>query len=101
MDIRITDKYELRRVDAMNWQLYKLKKLEGGKRKGEVDWVPLQCFPRDVPQAVRWIAENAPRADWAYCKVDLDDFLAEMEKLEQSMGRHARAFARSIEKGGE
>lgn len=101
MNIRITDKYELRRVDAMNWQLYKLKELESGKRKGEVDWVPLQCYPSDVAQAVRWIAEYAPKADWADCEADLRGFLEEMEKLEQSMKRHARTFARAVEKGGE
>lgn len=101
MDIRITDTYELRRVDSMNWQLYKLKELEGGKRKGEVDWVPLQCYPHDAAQAVRWIVENAPKADLADCETDLRGFLAEMAKLEQSIKRHAREFVRALDKDGE
>lgn len=99
MNIKITDKYELRRVDSLNWQLYKFKKLEGGKRKGEVDWVPLQCFPRNVEQAVRWIVENAPRADWEDCETDLRGFLDEMENLEESIKSHAKAFQEAVKNG--
>ena len=65
MNIRLTDNYELRRVDTLNWRLYErrgVKKREsrGGKRTGEVltEWVALDCFPRTVDSACAWILEN-------------------------------------------
>lgn len=65
MNIRLTDNYELRRVDTLNWRLYEykaVKKKDGsrGKRTGEVqhEWVALDCFPRTVDSACAWILEN-------------------------------------------
>jgi hypothetical protein len=65
MNIRLTDNYELRRVDSLNWRLYErkaVKKKDGsrGKPTGEVltEWVALDCFPRTVDSACAWILEN-------------------------------------------
>lgn len=65
MNIRLTDNYELRRVDSLNWRLYErrgVKKKDGsrGKPTGEVqhEWVALDCFPRTVYSACAWILEN-------------------------------------------
>ena len=65
MNIRLTDNYELRRVDSLNWRLYEhkaVKKKDGsrGKPTGEVqhEWVALDCFPRTIEGACAWILEN-------------------------------------------
>ena len=65
MEIRLTDNYELRRVDSLNWRLYErrgVKKLDSkrGKRTGEVqtERVALDCFPQTVEGACAWILEN-------------------------------------------
>ena len=66
MNIRLTDNYELRRVDTLNWRLHErrgVKKKDGsrGKPTGEVqhEWVALDCFPRTVGGACAWILENS------------------------------------------
>lgn len=58
----MTDNYELRRVDSLNWRMYerrgvKKRESKGGKRTGEVltEWVALDCFPRTIESACAWI----------------------------------------------
>ena len=95
MDIRLLDNYELRRVDDRNWQLYKLKELESGKRKGEVDWVPLGIYPQTIEGSIQWIFENAPKADWENAKCDLEGAIGELREIERDMAAHAREFGKA------
>lgn len=106
MNIRLTDNYELRRMDALNWRLYEykpVKKLDkparlGGKRTGEVamEWVALECYPRDIEHAIRWIFEYAPKRNWANAECDLRGAIEELRAVERDMAAHAREFEKAV-----
>lgn len=99
MDIRLTDDYELRRVDSLNWQLYQMKEKKNGKNRGEVGWVPVRCYPRSVADALEWLAEHVPKRDWGPGTVDLREAAAKMRELERDVARHAEAFERGLRDG--
>ena len=95
MNIRVLDTYEVRRMDQSNWQVWQYKVLEGGKRKGEMDWVALNSFHGTVSAAVGWIAKHAPRNLYLAADVDLQGAIDCMREIERDMAKHAKAFEKA------
>ena len=65
MNIRLTENYELRRMDSLNWRMFEHKLVEKkdgarGRKTGEkrMEWVGLECYPRDIESAIRWIPRS-------------------------------------------
>lgn len=101
MNIRLTDNYELRRVDSLNWRLYerrgvKKRESKGGKRTGEVltEWVALDCFPRTIESACAWILENGKdytRDESLTLAQAVDEFKRTADDLKHAVERAVRS----------
>lgn len=102
MNIRLTDNYELRRVDTLNWRLYerrgvKKRESKGGKRTGEVltEWVALDCFPRTVGGACAWILENGKD----YTRDESLTLAQAVNELKQTADDLKRAMEKAVRHG--
>lgn len=103
MNIRLTDNYELRRVDSLNWRMYerrgvKKRESKGGKRTGEVqhEWVALDCFPRTVESACVWILENGE----GYTRdesLTLEESITEYREIADELTRNVKRYAEVVE----
>lgn len=90
--IRVTDTYEIRRCDSLNWQVWRYKEAEKGKSKGEMEWVRLPSFHGSVRSALQWIANNAMREERADVDVDLEGAIEALRGIERDIAAHADAF---------
>ncbi len=104
MIVDVTEYYQLRCNDGINWQVYYFKHIDPkkGRRPKNVDaemnekeqkWVPLPSYHRSVESGVKWILLNLPK-DQKYKKekVTLKGFLTELNKIVKD----AEAFARKV-----
>lgn len=105
MNIRLTENYELRRVDSLNWRMFEHKLVEKkdgarGRKTGEkrMEWVGLECYPRDIESAIRWILQYAPKKNWADGETDLRGALDSLREIERDMAAHAAEFGKAVAK---
>ena len=103
MNIRLTDSYELRRVDPLNWRLYEhkaVKKKDGsrGKPTGEVqhEWVALDCFPRTIESACAWILENG-KGFTRDESLTLEEAIAEYREIADALMRNVKRYAKVMD----
>lgn len=98
MNIRINDKYELRRLDAMNWQLWKYKKLDGGKNKGSMAWVAMGRYYQTLSQALKAVYEFELRENAG--SLDLKQAIKTAIQIERDLERVGERN-RHLMEGGE
>lgn len=93
--VEVTDIYQLRCSDRMNWQVFKLKGVkkrgEDGKASGKVEkqWVGLPSFHGTVSSGVMWILKDMSKSS-KKDKVTLNEFLEEMNKVSNKVIRSIR-----------
>jgi hypothetical protein len=103
MNIRLTDNYELRRINSLNWQLFEWREVEkldkpaskGGRKTGEKvsEWVALDCFPRTIESACAWILENGngyTRDESLTLAQAVDEFKRTADDLKHAVERAVR-----------
>ena len=95
--IRLTENYEIRRYDSMNWRMYVRKEITRGDRKGEVDWVPQQAYFGTIEAALsHLLKDHALNGDDE--KTDVKGAIRNLRKVEQDARAHAEAFRDGLRK---
>ena len=95
MRVRILDDFEVRYMDAQNLRVWQYKELERGERKGQMDWVPLESYHRDIGDAVAWLRKNMPRRKYRAVEADLEGTLGILREIERDMAGHAKRFEKA------
>lgn len=80
MNVKITDRFELRTFDKLNMRLYEYR-----PKKGEVvkQWCACDCYFRDVPSAVAFVYRRLQRDD-PY-EGELKGAIARMESIAEML----------------
>ncbi len=89
MNVRILDRYELRPIDALNWQLWELR---GGRDGGAAKWSPAGRYYQTLSQALRAVYERELRAFEDTC--DLPRAIKEAQAIERRLLAAAEEAAR-------
>ena len=97
MDVRVTDRYELR-GDVLQWQVFVLKEVTN-KETGETreDWVGTGHWYADIEHALLYILERYPRAKSAEA-TQLNAALEDLHELKDDIRRSARRFEKGLAK---
>ena len=97
MIIEVTDGYELRCIDGMNWQVFHLKSVEkkdeSRKKTGvfEEQWVGLPSYHGSISAGIDWIINHMPKnAKNREERKNLQQFLADLKKITGKLERLAK-----------
>ena len=89
MIIEVTDEYELRCTDGINWQVFKFKerKTRGEDRKytgeSEKQWVALPSYHGSIESGVSWIINDMPKKKTLNQRKTLEQYIKDMKTLER------------------
>lgn len=99
MIVQVTDDYQVRCADKMNWQVYELctvkKRGEDGSYSGKTEkqWIGLASYHRSVKGAVIWIGNRIAKSDkYNNVKTDLKGFVKEMDAIADRIERAADKY---------
>ena len=90
--ITVLDDFEIRLMDTLNWRVWQHKELEGGKRKGEKDWVALDSYHSTVKSAVEWVSKHASRTLDDGERAGLEEAIGKLGEIERDIAKHAERF---------
>ena len=98
--IRLTENYEIRRHDSMNWRMWRRKEITKGKRRGEMDWVPQEAYFGNIEAALgHLMRDHALNGDKE--KTDVKGAIANFRRLENEIKSHAKEFREGMAKQKE
>lgn len=92
MRIRVTDEYELRDSDALNWQVFEYREIT--KKDGSVvkEWTPRAAYFSRLSGALDWIIQQLPRKRENGTLVTLQDALKDIRKMAKEVKKYAEKF---------
>ena len=90
MDIRITDGYELRPIDSLNWQLFELREVNKKDGSKSVEWVATGNYFSRLDGAVEFVMRHLLKKNQKQAVVTLADALDELRgiaaEIKKNMG---------------
>lgn len=98
MNIRVTDDYELRVVDALNWQVYEFKEVKHKDGTKSVDWVGTGNYFTRLDGAIEWIWHQLPRKRQNGTLVTLQDALKAIRGMLAEVRECADRIERAVTK---
>lgn len=97
MDIRVTEDYEVRAADSLNWQVWNLREVAKKDGTKSVEWVATGNYFSRLDGAIEWIWHQLPRNRQKGTLVTLTDALRGIREMLAEVRECAAQIARDAE----
>ena len=99
MNIRVTEEYEIRAADNLNWQIYEYKEVAKKDGTKEMEWRPVQAYFRGLQSAFRWILDSLSKKRKNGAVPSLQDALRAIRGMVSEVEECAERVEKAIETG--
>lgn len=92
MDIRVTEDYEVRALDSLNWQVWNLREVAKKDGTKSVEWVATGNYFSRLDSAIEWIWHQLPRQRQKGTAKTLQDALGDIRGMLAEVREHGAKF---------